>query len=475
MVAEYVLNPESDHNLRDYQVEAVELCLRRKGRAGLWMEMSTGKTRVALEVVNRLFCQRILVVCPLSVPGVWRREVSIFCPDVTVVPCYYGSVKERAARLAGVPRDGRVLVTVNYEGYWREPLRTAINKWKPDIVIYDEAHRLAGRSSRQSNAAHVLTKTVNYALALTGTPMPNGPEDLYSLMKAVDTSVFGTRWKDFSDRYIEWGGFRPPGALVPVQIVGYKNRAELEAKVKETSYRITKDEALQLPDRVDVEVPVELKDRAVYDRLKKHAIAEVESIYRERGTALAGIVLTSLLRLQQITSGFVKTEDGQILDLSTEKLDTTYDLISDALPSCKQVVVFCRYTRDVERCVEKLAPLGHVLRLDGTTPPRSREALIEEFRRGQNHILVCQIDVASLGIDLSSCHVAIFYSLDFKLINWLQSRDRLHRVGQREKVVYYTLVVPKSVDVKIYKALAAKEDLSKSILDLPRARELFSD
>jgi len=444
------------------------MALRRNGKIGLFFEQGTGKTRAALEALAALGCRRILVVAPLSVPGVWERETAKWWPEAQVTNCTSGTITRRAALLRQWGEGPRIVI-VGYETYWREPLRTAIKESQLDAVVYDEAHRLKSRSARQSRFAHALVAFVPRAMALTGTPMPNGIEDLFSLYKAIDPDVFGTRWADFEARYIRRGGY------LNYQIVGYRNVEEVEERLAATSLRITKAEALDLPEQVDVEVPVELtpSTREVYDRLRRKAISEVEGVARDggiaSGTTLARNVLTNVLRLQQITSGFARTTDGEILDLSTEKLDALSELLQDT-PG--RVVVFCRFTHDILRIARMLDRRAYVL--DGSVPPRRRDAHLDLFRRSSDGVLVAQVAVASLGIDLTCANVAVFYSADYSLTNYLQARDRLHRIGQSSKVTYYHMVAAHTIDEAVYRALSNKEDLMRQVLDISRARELFA-
>lgn len=467
--------------LYHYQKQAIRFALDLQARCGLFLEMGTGKTRVAIETAVRLSdVQRIVVVAPLSAAGVWKREVRKWAPEARTLLCVHGSVASRAEQLRRLRIRGlqrRVFVIVGYESFWREPLKAELLRYAPGLIIYDEAHRLKGRGTRQSRFAHILATdketSPDHILALTGTPLPNGPEDAFSLFKAISPSVFGTRWIDFEDRYIIRGGFQR------YQIVGYRNEAELAAKIAEHSFRITKAEAFDLPPQVDVEVPVRLskKARSIYDTLAKEAIAEINGI-QGTGIALSRIVLTNIIRLQQVASGYVKVEDGRLIDFDTAKRDALSDLLRDALAAAGRVVVFCRFRHDIEAAITVSRSLvgDAVYRIDGTVPPRDRDAQLAWFRTFEPSVLVGQIQVASLAIDLTCAHVGIFYSRDYSLLNFDQARGRLHRHGQTQKVTYYHLIGENTIDEKIYQALLKKDTQQRKLLDTSRARakEFFS-
>ena len=335
--------------------------------------------------------------------------------------------------------------------------------------------------ARQSKFAHSLDAknnkihTPRFILPLTGTPMPNGPQDAFSIFKAFDPSVLGTRYSNFEATYIKKGGY------MGYQIVGYKNQRELQDKIALHSFRITKAEALDLPPQVDVVIPVELsrKGRYYYEKMAKDAIVQIDEA-SSRGTALGRIVLSQELRLQQIASGFVRVEEkGEIVTFDTSKRDALKDLLSDVLLSEECAVVFCRFRRDVENaCAVARELKADTFRLDGTVSQSTREKYIRQF---SNHysdrpaVLVAQIQVAALSIDLTAAHVGIFYSRNWSYLDYDQARSRLHRHGQEHKVTYYHLIATNTIDEKIQKKLANKEEVQAILLrDKRRAKAFFS-
>ena len=468
-----------------FQKRAIRFVLGRKARSGLFMDMGTGKTRVTVETASHIrSCRRILVVLPLSAAGVWRSEIRKWAPEARSVTATRASIKLRALKVKHLrERDPRrrVYLLVGYESFWREPLRRQILRWEPDMVVYDEAHRLKSWRTRQSKFAHSLAvkdnkiHTPRFVLPLTGTPMPNGPQDAFSIFKAFNPKVFGTRYIEFEARYIIKGGY------MNYQIVGYQHQEELQKKIAAHSFRITKAEALDLPPQVDVVIPVELsrRGRYYYEKMAKDAIVQINEA-SSRGTALGRIVLSQELRLQQIASGFVRVEEkGKIITFDTSKRDALKDLLSDVLLSEELAVVFCRFRRDVEAaCAVARELKADVFRLDGTVPQRTREKYIREF---SNHysdkpaVLVAQIQVASLSIDLTAAHIGIFYSRNWSYLDYEQARSRLHRHGQEHKVTYYHLIATNTIDEKIQKRLEKKEEVQATLLrDKKRAKAFFS-
>jgi SNF2 family DNA or RNA helicase len=456
----------SNYPLALHQREAFQRLYDLGGRGGLFLTMGGGKTRVALSYAHSRGCTRILVVLPLSVTSVWEREAALIDFPMEVIDLTLeDSVKDRAARLK---RATSAVVLVNYESYWREPLRSAITRWGPDAVLLDEIHRIRHRGSRQARFAHILaTKpTVRVALGLTGTPVTNGLQDAWSIFRFISPDVFG-RWPDFQNRFLIMGGYKG------YQIVGYMNVAEARQKIADRSFQ-WEGQMFSTPPDVPVMVRLSRETRAVYDELRKRAIVEITNAAGESRTVLAGIVLTLLLRLQQITCGFVRDVGEELIEVGEEKANATLDLISDAVAQKQQVVVFARFLHDLD-LLERKMPTGiKAGRIDGSRSPLQRKEALARFEAGQYDVMLCQIKAASLGIDLSSASVGIFYSVGFSLDEFLQAKGRLSgALRQKHDVVFYHILCARTVDEKVYTALTDKTAIARRVTDLTYALNLL--
>lgn len=466
--------------LYGYQKRALNFLAQRGGVAGLFMEMGTGKTPVSLSYLMQRNVHRVVVVCPVSVAGVWAAEVKkVGGPWRVVNLTKLDSLQDKAKRMQAAGRLRLpLIVLINYESYWREPLRRWIVRFKPGAIVLDEAHRVKGRATKQSHFAHTFAlnhkdgPAIPIRLALTGTPVMNGLEDLFSLYKFIDPTVFGTVWANFEATYIKKGGF------FNHEIVGYQNEDHAQAKLDTTAFQISKSQALGLPPEVDVQVPVALtvKTRAMYDHIRKEAIAEIvgrdEHGHQKTGTAIAQIVLVALLRMQQLTGGFIGTTDHELLNVSDEKLKIAVDLTKDALDNGQQVVIFCRFRRDMRRLRANFEEASYI---HGDVIAKDRDRMIADFQAGRTNVILVQVATGSLGIDLTAATVGIFYSTGFSLGEFLQCRSRLHRHGQKNKVTFYHLLATKTVDEKIFRALLAKTKLARAVTRLEYAMGLLAD
>jgi SNF2 family DNA or RNA helicase len=439
------------------------------------MEMGTGKTKVAIDWAGIGFhnfgVRRVLVVAPLSVLGVWPRQIHQHSDVPAKIYRLEGSTIQRVKTLSQILRLPRkepfiTWIILNYEGLWREPdkgpsIEDLLIKWKPDLVIFDESQRIKSPTAKQSKSAARVGAVANHRLLLSGTPITKSPLDIFGQFRAMNTDVFGTNWHRFKFTYGVWGGF---GGY---QLRGYRNVDELTRRVRGNSYRIRKDQCLDLPPKLFETVPVTLPDsiRTMYKQMAEEMIIELEDTQ-----ATAAIVLVKLLRLAQITSGFVKDVEGKIQIFDDSKLNICMDLLKDAVEEGHKVVVFVRFVTDYQRISAALDKEGIIHRiLSGSVPPQRRDSIVREFAEEEDvRVFVAQIQAGSLGIDLTAADVAIFYSLDYNAANYWQAQDRLHRHGQSKKVTYYHLIAPGTIDKIALKVLEEKGDIAKAILYNPR-------
>lgn len=456
-----------------HQRRALKKVYDLKGRAGLLMEMGTGKTKVAIDWAGigyyNMGTRKILVVAPLSVLGVWTRQIKQHSGAPARIFRLTGSSQDKIKlfrRIMRAPDDGVLTyVTINYESIWRENDRgTSIKdlfiSWVPDLVIFDESHRIKSPTSKQSRAASLIGKGSKQVLLLTGTPITKAPLDIFAQFRAMNPDVFGDNWYAFKFTYGVWGGFGR------YQLRGYRHLKDLITKVRNNSFRIKKEQCLDLPPKLFETVPITLPDRILklYAEMAKEMIIEIEDTH-----ATAAIVLVKLLRLSQITSGFIKDVEGKIRILDDSKLQTCLDLLSDLVEDGHKVVVFVRFREDIRRLSEALEhrKIAHGI-LSGSVPDYERDSLIDEFQTGSNmKVFVAQIQTGSEGIELFAASAAIFYSLSYNAMHYWQAQDRLHRPGQVRSVTYYHLVAPKTIDSVVLQVLKEKGKLAETIIHKP--------
>ena len=457
-----------------HQKKALKKLLDLNGSGGLLMEMGTGKTKVAIDWAGIGFynygVRRVLVVAPLSVLGVWPRQIRQHSTAPSRIFRLDGTTRNRISMLRKILRnpvdDKLTYLIINYEGIWREndkgiTVEALLTKWKPDIAIFDESHRIKSPTSKQSKSAARIAAGARMSLILTGTPITKSPMDVFAQFRAMNPNIFGTNWYAFKYTYGIWGGWGK------YQLKGYRNMKDLITKVRANSYRIKKEQCLDLPEKLFETVPITLPDRIqeIYRKMAKEMIVEIEETH-----ATAAIVLVMLLRLSQITSGFIKDVEGQIRIIDDSKLRTCIDLLEDLLEEDHKVVIFVRFREDIRRIAETLGRLdiAHVI-LSGSVPSKDRDSLMERFHADPDlKVFIAQIQAGSLGIDLTPADAAIFYSMDYNAANYWQAQDRLHRIGQTRKVTYYHLVAPRTIDQVVLSVLKQKGNIAEAIIHRPQ-------
>ena len=438
----------------DHQVEAYQFALARPATL-LEMGMGTGKTKVAIDLAANWRCERVLVICPTSVMDVWEHEIGVRAAHhPLLILLQRGSVKKKA-ETAGqwmtrkdLPGEMRIIV-VNYEA----ARARAFAEWslgeKWDLVILDESHRGKAPGSVTARYLEKLGRRAARRLCLTGTPMPNGPLDIFSQFRFLDPGLFGTSFCWYRDHYATMGGYEDR------EVVDYKNVGEMQRLMSLITFRCG-DEVLDLPSTQDHNRRFDLsaKGRKHYNELATDLVTEIEG-----GEVTAANALVKLLRLQQITSGYLAVEDSPPEEVDAGKATLLAELLEDIGPT-ERVVVACKFLHDLD-VVRRVAgamdrPYGEI---------SGRDNAYREWKAGGVNVLGTQIQAGSLGIDLSEARYAIAYSVGFSLGDWLQWRKRVHRPGQTRGVHYYHLIARGTVDEAVYGALQRKQQVVEAVLD----------
>jgi len=445
-----------------HQVAAYNMALNLPA-AGLLMEQGCGKTITAIAIAGRRFqrgeIQRCLIVAPASVVPVWPQEFNLHADFPHEVLVLEGPVAKREqALLNWRPEPGELHVAVvNYEATWR--MEEALAKWSPDMIICDESQRIKTPGAKQSKAMHRLGCIAKYRLILTGTPVTQGPLDFFSQYKFLDPGIFGNSYYAFRGRYAVMGGYENR------QVVGYKNLPELIRKAHSIAFRVTKEEALDLPPFVDQVLYCELERKAmsIYTQLKKESVAELS----EEKVLTATNVLSRLLRLSQLTGGYLGDGEGGIEEVSKAKMNLLDETLDDLLGAGKKIIVFARFLPEIA-AIRKLLEKKQIDYewIAGEVKMEDRGEAVRRFQEEPEcKVFVAQIQTAGLGITLTAADTAIFYSLDYSFANYDQARARLHRIGQRNAVTYIHLVARGTVDEKVLKALQKKKSVADEVVD----------
>lgn len=440
--------------------------LKTSRGAALLMEMGTGKTLTTIAVAGTLAqCGRIhkmLIVAPLSILGVWDEEFSKFADFDYNLAVLSGSGAKKTEKLHTLNekslqcRQRLQIIVVNYESAWR--LEKELANWKPDLIVADEGHKIKSHNISASKVMHRLGAASKYRLLLTGTPVTNKAIDVFSQYKFLNPAIFGQSFYAFRTRYFDMVGY---GNHIPV--LKRLMEPELTAKLHSIAFRATKAECLDLPETTDVLRKVDLEPSAMrlYWNLVRDSYAELSD-----GEVTVTNVLTRMLRLSQLTGGFVGSDEGTVTEqVSNAKLEVLEDILDATQEEGNKLVVIARFVPELCAICKMLGmkSLRYSLIMGGVN---NRDEQVAQFQNDPEvPVFVGQIATAGLGITLTAASTMVFYSLDYSMSNFEQTKARIHRAGQHNPCTYIYLTARDTVDEKVLKALRNKANLARTLVD----------
>ncbi len=451
----------------------ISMTLYNNGHSGVMldMEMGTGKTMSAMAVVGALKdVKRVLVVCPKISLGVWEREYEKFANYGYLLCPLRGTAKKRLAlmqyQMEEEEKFGKSIVVINYEYVFT--FEKILAKWKPDMIICDESHRIKSPSAQQTKSILRLGNLAKYKMCLTGTPLTNNILDFFSQYKFLDSSVLGDSFVAYKNKYIITGIFNEYLRPNPATF------AELKYRLGTISYRVTKEECLDLPPFTDVYIPIEMEDKnyKLYKEFEKEFVVWLN----EHTMVTTENALTQTLKLRQLTGGFCydynELGERTTVDFDSSKADACIELIKDIVDNCDKVIVFAEFQAEIQK-IKELCDKEKIKAVTyyGGTSEKEKDKSYDSFVNGDAMVFIGQIESAGISITLTNAKYTIFYSTGYKYGSYDQARSRMHRKGQTNKCTYYHLVTKGTIDDRINRALNEKEKLAETIIDSYRKGE----
>jgi len=459
----------------DHQREAFEASADAQSFA-LLLDMGTGKTKVTLDTVGYLFekssVELVLVVAPKGVIPNWVPEIEAHLPpriEREVVLWNPSLSKKRRDELNELYTKSSKLkfLLMNVEAFstkkGTDVAELFVNRFKTFMVV-DESTTIKNRRAKRTKALCAVGRGAVYRRILTGSPVTRSPLDLFSQMAFLDPKILG-----FSSYYAFQGRYsivsrRTMGAHSFNQVVGFRRLEELADKLSAHSYRVKKEDCLDLPDKVYTkrEIALTPEQKRAYDQMKKLALARLDS--GELSTTKN--VLTQIMRLQQICCGNLTDDDGAIHELPSNRIKELLDLCEEVQG---KAIIWATWTMDIRSIADALRDrygVQAVATLHGETPDSDRQQIVENFQDRQSELcfLVGHPKTGGYGLTLTAASTVIYYSNSYDLELRVQSEDRAHRIGQTNKVTYVDLIVPGTIDEKIVKSLRAKINVADQIL-----------
>ena len=442
----------------------------------LLMDMGTGKTKVVIDTIafnfEAGFINFVLVSAPKGVVENWIAEIEKHLPEriprkvVVWKPSLTKAKRKELMELYGDSDELKILL-MNVEAFsTKKGVDVAaffVKKFKVMMVV-DESTTIKNRKAKRTKAICAVGRGAVMRRILTGSPVTKSPMDLYSQMEFLEPGILGfISFYAFQGRYAIVQR-RTLGSHSFNHVVGFRRLDELTEKLQEHSFRVRKEDCLDLPDKVYMSRSVELtKEQSdAYVQMKHLALARLDN----GELATTKNVLTQIMRLQQICLGHLTDDDGVVNELPSNRLD---ELLSICDEIQGKAIIWATWTRDIRSIAEALRDrfsVPAVATLHGETPDSERQQIVETFQDRQSDLrfLVGHPKTGGFGLTLTAANTVIYYSNSYDLELRVQSEDRAHRIGQENKVTYVDLLSPGTIDEKIVGALRSKIRIADQIL-----------
>ena len=453
-----------------HQKVALEKCWN-KNEYALFMEMGTGKTKVIIDNIGILKQQNLIniavIVAPKSVYLNWEDEINThLSDDIPHVIYSWNKTKKTIDNEILLGKLGIFLINVEALSHKSGVvfLKSLLEKYKENIFIVDESTTIKNQSAARTKSILKLSKLSKYRRILTGSPVTKSPLDLYTQCAFLSPDLLG---------YSSYYSFRARYAVMDEVNVGnnkyihipkyYINLDELNNKLRTFSYRVRKDQCLDLPEKIKLLRTIQLstEQRMVYNNLKERAIAIIQD-----ESVSFNIKLVELLRLHQVTNGFLKTDEGNIKEFAENpKMDELLDVVEQIEG---KAIIWANYVHNIESITNKLKELygdNSVVNIYGGIEAEQRKEAVNRFQNDDTcRFFVGNPSTGGFGLTLTAASYVIYYSNSYSYEVRLQSEDRAHRIGQKKNVTYIDIVAKDSIDFHIMKALQNKLQISNKTL-----------
>jgi len=457
-----------------HQITALEKSWNKETYA-YFMEMGTGKTKVLIDNAAMLYdkgkIDGLLIVAPKGVVGTWYdQELPTHLPNhienVTIL--WQANItktqREKLETLFEVEESLHILI-MNVEALsttkGTDFAAKFINSHNTLMVIDESTTIKNPKARRTKNILNLSTKS-KYRRIMTGSPVTKNPLDLFTQCYFLDPfHLEHESYFSFRMRYAIMKTAYISGRYIQL-VSGFKNLGELSDKLKPFSYRVLKEDCLDLPDKIYIKRQITLSpdQKKLYEQMKKEALAILNG--KQVTTVNA---LTQLMRLHQITCGHFTADDGTIQRIPNNRVSELMDILEETEG---KAIIWAHYQWDIKDIIKEIVKVhgpGSVVDYYGLTPQDERQDNIKKFQSDPKcRFLVGTPSTGGYGITLTAANTVIYYSNGYDLEKRLQSEDRAHRIGQKKNVTYVDIIAEDTVDEKIVKALRDKINIASQVL-----------
>ena len=457
-----------------HQLTALEKSWNKETYA-YFMEMGTGKTKVLIDNMSMLYdkgkIDGALIIAPKGVVKTWyEQELPTHLPNhienVTILWQSHITKKqqEKLESLFEIETALHILI-MNVEALSTDKgvkFATKFLNSHKVLMAVDESTTIKNPTAKRTKNIINLGKYAKYRRVMTGSPVTKNPLDLYTQCEFLDPYLldFGSYYA-FRNRYAEMTTMNVRGRSIQV-VKEFRHLGELSESLQPFSYRVLKEDCLDLPPKTFMKRYVSLTSdqKKIYEQMKKHALATLNGKVTSTMT-----VLTQLMRLHQITCGHFTADDGTTQAVESNRLNELMAILEETEG---KAIIWANYQLSVGEIIQRIIKEygeDSYVHYYGLTSQEERQDNIRKFQNDPKcRFLIGTPQTGGYGITLTQANTVIYYSNGYDLEKRLQSEDRAHRIGQKEKVTYVDLICEDTVDEKIVKALRNKINIASEVM-----------
>ena len=457
-----------------HQLTALEKSWHKETYA-YFMEMGTGKTKVLIDNMAMLYdkgkIDGALIIAPKGVVKTWyEQEIPTHLPNhienVTVLwqPNITKKQQEKLESLFEIETALHILV-MNVEAFSTDKGMKFASKFLNShkvLMAIDESTTIKTPTAKRTKNIIQLGAYAKYRRIMTGSPVTKNPLDLYTQCLFLDPYLLDFQsYYAFRNRYAQMKTMHVRGRSIQV-VHAFQNLGELSEKLQGFSYRVLKEDCLDLPPKnwTKRHITLSKEQQKVYDQMKKEALATLNGKVTSTMT-----VITQLMRLQQITCGHFVADDGSTQEIKNNRITELMEVLDEIEG---KAIIWGHWQKDIQNIVgevEKIHGPGSVVSYYGLTPQDERQDNIRRFQDNPEcRFMVGTPSTGGYGITLTAANTVIYYSNGYDLEKRLQSEDRAHRIGQKKNVTYIDIIAEDTVDDKIVKSLRKKINIASEVL-----------
>lgn len=461
-----------------HQLQALG-CSWDKTNFAYFMEMGTGKSKVLIDNIAMLYdagkINAAVVIAPKGVYRNWERlEIPAHLPDhiktritTWVAPSSRTKQDKKDIDKLSETFDGLDIFLMNVEALSSKPAAQFLERYllsTNSLVAVDESTTIKTQNAGRTKNIVRVGKLAKYRRILTGSPVTKNPMDLYSQCAFLDEDLLGfSSYWAYKSRYAIEVKRHSSTHSFP-HIVGFRNLDELSRKLAFFSFRVLKEDCLDLPSKVYSPRHVELtkEQEKAYNDLETFAITQLNN-----NTLSVTNTMTMLLRLHQITCGYLPTDNGQPpVPLKNNRMDELLNVLEETEG---KVIIWANYRYsifDIEKNLKKKFGEDSVVTYFGDTKDQDRQEIVKSFQDPKSPVrfFVANQQTGGYGLTLTAAHTVVYYSNNYDLEKRIQSEDRAHRIGQKNNVTYIDIICENTVDDNIVGSLRNKIDLASQSL-----------